>query len=64
MRRSDERILVTHVGSIPRNPVLRDLLVRHDAGEAVDAAELDRQAEAAVRDVIERQLAEIGRAHV
>ena len=57
MRRSDERILVTHVGSIPRNPALRDLLVRQDAGEAVDPGELDRQAAAAVRHVIERQLA-------
>ena len=57
MKRSDDRILVTHVGSIPRPPALRDLLVRQDAGEAIDAAELARQAEAAVRHVIERQLA-------
>jgi 5-methyltetrahydropteroyltriglutamate--homocysteine methyltransferase len=57
MRRSDDRILTTHVGSIPRSPALRDLLVRQDAGQAVDAAELARQAEAAVRDVILRQLA-------
>lgn len=57
MKRSDERILVTHVGSIPRPAALRDLLVRQDAGEAVDARELERQAEAAVRHVVERQLA-------
>jgi 5-methyltetrahydropteroyltriglutamate--homocysteine methyltransferase len=57
MRRSDDRILTTHVGSIPRTPALRDLLVRQDAGEAVDSGELARQAEAAVRDVITRQLA-------
>jgi 5-methyltetrahydropteroyltriglutamate--homocysteine methyltransferase len=57
MRQSDDRILTTHVGSIPRTPALRDLLVRQDAGEPVDAAELARQAEAAVRDVITRQLA-------
>jgi 5-methyltetrahydropteroyltriglutamate--homocysteine methyltransferase len=57
MERSDERILVTHVGSIPRPAALRDLLVRQDAGEAVDARELERQAEAAVRHVVERQLA-------
>jgi 5-methyltetrahydropteroyltriglutamate--homocysteine methyltransferase len=57
MRQSDERILTTHVGSIPRYPALRDLLVRQDAGEPVDAVELARQAEAAVRDVITRQLA-------
>ncbi len=57
MRHSDDRILTTHVGSIPRNRTLRDLLVRQDAGEPVDAAELARQAEAAVRDIIARQLA-------
>ncbi|HEX9819876.1 MAG TPA: cobalamin-independent methionine synthase II family protein [Methylomirabilota bacterium] len=57
MERSDDRILVTHVGSIPRPPALRDLLVRHDAGEAVDERELARQAEAAVRHVVEEQLA-------
>jgi 5-methyltetrahydropteroyltriglutamate--homocysteine methyltransferase len=57
MRRSDERILVTHVGSIPRSPALRDLLVRQDAGEPVDARELERQAAAGVRHVIEQQLA-------
>jgi 5-methyltetrahydropteroyltriglutamate--homocysteine methyltransferase len=57
MRHSDDRIMTTHVGSIPRNRTLRDLLVRQDAGEPVDAAELARQAEAAVRDIIARQLA-------
>ena len=34
MRKSDERILTTHVGSIPRNAALRDLLVKQDRGEA------------------------------
>ena len=57
MKRSDDRILVTHVGSIPRPAALRDLLVRQDAGEAIDEREFERQAEAAVRHVIERQLA-------
>ena len=57
MRRSDDRILTTHVGSIPRPAALRDLLVRQDAGEAVDARELEREAAAAVRHVVEQQLA-------
>ena len=57
MRKSDERILVTHVGSIPRPAALRDLLVRQDAGEAIDEREFERQTESAVRHVIERQLA-------
>jgi 5-methyltetrahydropteroyltriglutamate--homocysteine methyltransferase len=53
---SDDRILTTHVGSIPRSAALRDLLVRQDRGEAVDEAALAREAEAAVRDVVRRQL--------
>jgi len=56
MRRSEARILTTHVGSLPRTAVLTDLLVRQEQGQAIDLAELDRQAEAAVRHVIERQL--------
>ncbi|HKZ08204.1 MAG TPA: methionine synthase [Methylomirabilota bacterium] len=56
MRQSDERILTTHVGSIPRNATLRELLVRQDRGDTVDAAALAREAEAAVRDVVRGQL--------
>jgi len=59
MRRSDERILITHVGSIPRPAALRELLVRQDRGEAVDEAALARESEAAVRMVVARQL-EVG----
>ena len=57
MRRSDARILTTHVGSIPRPTVLRDLLVQQDRGEPVEQRDLDRLAEAAVRHVVEQQLA-------
>jgi 5-methyltetrahydropteroyltriglutamate--homocysteine methyltransferase len=56
VRKSDERVLTTHVGSIPRNPVLRDLLVRQDRGEAVDETALARETEAAVREVVRGQL--------
>ncbi|MGH7388070.1 MAG: cobalamin-independent methionine synthase II family protein [Candidatus Rokuibacteriota bacterium] len=57
MRQSRDRILTTHVGSLPRNPALRDLLVRQDRGESVDERELARQVEAAVQAVVARQLA-------
>jgi 5-methyltetrahydropteroyltriglutamate--homocysteine methyltransferase len=57
MKRSEVRILTTHVGSLPRPPALRDLLVAQDRGEAVDPARLAREAESAVRHVIERQRA-------
>ncbi|HET9489588.1 MAG TPA: methionine synthase [Methylomirabilota bacterium] len=56
MRKSDDRILVTHVGSLPRDPVLRDLLVKQDRGQPIDEREFERQAEAAVRAVVARQL--------
>jgi 5-methyltetrahydropteroyltriglutamate--homocysteine methyltransferase len=59
MVRSERRILTTHVGSLPRPPALRDLLVRQDRGEPVDEAALGREAEAAVRAVVARQL-EVG----
>src|SRR5580692_10128575 len=57
MQRSEKRILTTHVGSLPRNAVLTDLLIRDEAGEAVDKAELARQSEAAVRHVVAQQAA-------
>ncbi|PYM83997.1 MAG: methionine synthase [Candidatus Rokuibacteriota bacterium] len=56
MKRSEQRILTTHTGSLPRPPALRDLLVRQDRGEAIDAAALAREAEAAVGHVVARQL--------
>jgi 5-methyltetrahydropteroyltriglutamate--homocysteine methyltransferase len=51
-----DRILTTHVGSLPRPPALRDLLVRQDRGEPVDESELARETEAAVRWAVDRQL--------
>ncbi len=56
MKRSEYRILTTHVGSLPRPPALRDLLVRLDHGEAVDPATLAREAESAVSHVVKKQL--------
>lgn len=56
MQKSDTRILTTHVGSLPRNAALVDLLIRQEQGEAIDQIELDRQAEAAVYHVVQKQL--------
>jgi 5-methyltetrahydropteroyltriglutamate--homocysteine methyltransferase len=56
MKKSDSRILTTHVGSLPRKAALSDLLIRQEQGEKVDLAELDRLAEQAVKHVIEKQL--------
>ena len=56
MLRSDERILTTHCGSLPRPPHLSDLLLRQEAGEAIDESLLQRESAAAVADVLARQL--------
>jgi len=59
MYRSDNRILTTHVGSLPRPPALRDLLIRHERGESIDTAEFQQQIQAAVHRVVAKQL-EVG----
>ena len=46
MLRSDDRILTTHVGSLPRNAVLTDLLIRDEDGEKA----IDGRAQAAERE--------------
>ena len=56
MRTSDSRILTTHVGSLPRNSTLADLLVRQEREEPINVAELETQAEKAVQHVVEKQL--------
>ena len=56
MRRSDERILTTHAGSLPRPPALVEALTRLNRHEAVDATELDAMVDAAVTDVVRRQV--------
>jgi len=38
MKRSESRILTTHVGSPPRTPARRELLVIQDRSEPVDGA--------------------------
>jgi 5-methyltetrahydropteroyltriglutamate--homocysteine methyltransferase len=57
MEHSVDRILTTHVGSLPRSRSLSDLLIRQERGEAIDRAKLDRECRAAVRHVVEQQVA-------
>ena len=54
---SQERILTTHVGSLPRPAELSDLLVRREEGEPVDQDQLAREMDLAVRRVVEKQAA-------
>ncbi|HJU16056.1 MAG TPA: cobalamin-independent methionine synthase II family protein [Stellaceae bacterium] len=55
MRRSEQRILTTHTGSLPRPPELTRLLIRRMRGESVDADELDRLSREAVRWAVRKQ---------
>src|SRR5215470_16823168 len=59
MKTSQDRILTTHVGSLPRPPELKQMLVRKDQGEPYDKAELSRLTRQAVLDIVRRQ-AEVG----
>ena len=56
MLRSDKRILTTHAGSLPRTARLKDLFVRRNRGEKIDAAELAREVEQSTRRIIAKQL--------
>lgn len=57
MQRSRQKILTTHVGSLPRSDALVELLVRKEEGDTSDAREFDVAVRHAVADVVARQIA-------
>src|SRR5262249_38407858 len=54
---SHDRILTTHVGSLPRNEKLSDLLMTQDEGKSVDAKQMADEKDKAVRHVVQAQMA-------
>ena len=52
---SRDRILTTHVGSLPRSETLSDLLIRREAGERYDAGQFEAEMEKAIRHVVNKQ---------
>jgi 5-methyltetrahydropteroyltriglutamate--homocysteine methyltransferase len=56
LKASSERILLTHVGSLPRSQAVTDVLFARDRGETTDAAGNATIADA-VREVVRRQVA-------
>jgi len=52
---SRDRTLVTHVGSLPRNAELSELLVLREEGHTVDKDALSRAMDRSVRHVVEKQ---------
>lgn len=59
MQRSTERILTTHVGSLPRPAAVVELLYRKENGEGYEQDTFDRTVAAAVDEVVRKQL-EVG----
>ena len=57
MRRSRDRILTTHTGSLPRPADLDQLIADREAGHEVDQAAFEKRVERAVADVVASQLA-------
>ncbi len=57
MKTSRDRILTTHVGSLPRSEAVVGLLERREHGAEVDPAQFDREMRSAVLEVVRRQVA-------
>ena len=57
MRRSSDRILTTHTGSLPRPADLDQLIADRDTGKDVDAAAFDKRVGEAVADIVASQIA-------
>ena len=56
MKRSTDRILTTHMGSLPRPDLLADLLVAQAEGKQVDAARIPALTDEAMDHIVRRQL--------
>jgi 5-methyltetrahydropteroyltriglutamate--homocysteine methyltransferase len=57
MKISSERILTTHVGSLPRPPALLDLLMAREEGRPVDESAFEASAATAVDQIVAQQVA-------
>src|SRR5688572_6945323 len=56
MKLSTHRILTTHVGSLPREQEVVDMLFKKENGEPHDPADFDRIMTAAVDEVVKKQV--------
>ena len=57
MKSSHERILTTHVGSLPRPAALLDLLLAREEGRAVDEPAFEARSAEAVDEILRQQIA-------
>ena len=56
MKRSDNRILTTHVGSLARPPSLAAMLQARARGEAIDVPAFDKECREAVKSIVKQQV--------
>src|SRR6266851_2464174 len=56
MKRSTDRILTTHVGSLVRPPGLVELMRAKENGQPYDQQELDARVQSSVREVVHKQV--------
>lgn len=57
MKHSEDRILTTHTGSLPRPADLMDLLNANEAGESPDKLQFESRIKRAIADIVRRQTA-------
>ena len=55
MLTSRDRILTTHVGSLPRNDTITELLIKREAGGQIDAKTMAEELDRSVADVVKKQ---------
>jgi 5-methyltetrahydropteroyltriglutamate--homocysteine methyltransferase len=55
MKRSTDRILTTHVGSLPRPDDLTEMLMARDRGDAMDTAAFEARVKQGVAEVVKKQ---------
>jgi 5-methyltetrahydropteroyltriglutamate--homocysteine methyltransferase len=56
MKRSIDRILVSHAGSLPRPDDLREMLIARDGGQPYQQQEFNRRLRSVVAEVVGRQV--------
>ena len=55
-KRSTDRILTTHAGSLPRPDDLREMIAAKDEGRPYDPEAVDRRVQGAVTEVVKMQV--------
>ena len=56
MKRSNDRILVTHQGTLPRRPELREMVVAKEEGKPYDEGNLAAGIKSAVQELVQKQI--------